>query len=63
MITKEEQSSGLLEDTNNQGSVFRLCSGENLCPDLSEDCGFKAEICVVNPNLSQSKIRYDTIHK
>ena len=46
------------------GSVFRLCNGENLCPESSRDCGFKAKICVVNDDAHKtiSEIRFDKAH-
>ena len=46
------------------GSVFRLCNRENLCPESSDDCDFKAKICVVNDDADKtiSEIRFDTVH-
>ena len=62
LISKEVQATGELGKTYNGGSEFQLCSGDNLCPESSNDC-FKFEICVVDSARSRSKIRYDTVHK
>lgn len=62
LISKEGQPARELGDHFNGGSEFQLCSGENLCPDSSNDC-FKFEICVADSVRSPSKIRYDSVHK
>ena len=62
LITKEWQDTGRVEDTYNLGSKFKLCSGDNLCPESSNDC-FKFEICLADSVRSPSKIRYDSVHK
>ena len=64
MILKERANTRNVFDTYGEGSVFRLCDGENLCPEPSIFCEFKARICVVNDDANQtlSEIRFDTVH-
>jgi len=61
VISKEPQDTVRAKDLYNQGSKFQLCSGDNLCPESSNNC-FKFEICALNSDQSLSKLRYDTIH-
>ena len=64
MIAKKGANTRAAGDTNTEGSVFRLCNGENLCPESSDDCEFKAKICVVNNDAGRtlSEIRFDKAH-
>ena len=65
---ERDWDSGDLNTLHEHNEEFHLCSGENLCPESSNDC-FKSEICTVRcvgwscSVQSPSKIRYDTVHK
>ena len=64
MISKELSDPVDLDDEYySQATKFCLCNETNSCGPSSEQCQFKAELCVVNEDGSQSKIHYDTIHK
>ena len=68
LISKEKQDDGRISNDYgqdviyDQGSQFQLCSGDNLCPESSNDC-FKFEICAADYAQSRSKIRYKTAYK
>ena len=44
------------------GSQFQLCSGDNLCPESSNNC-LKFEICAADYVQSRSKIRYNKAYE
>ena len=63
MITESLDHTMRPADPYIKGSIFALCTGENLCNEIEDTqphC-FQYEICVENNN-SLLKIHYDTVH-